>query len=261
MLSEDTLRKIIREYTREAGVRHLERQIARLCRKTARRIAEGQTSSLKVRAHHLHRLLGPPQFAFELSKEEKDEVGVAMGLAYTPGGGTLLAVEVALMEGKGQLQLTGRLGEVMKESAHAGLTYARTRSAAFGVDPARYEKMDIHIHVPEGATPKDGPSAGVTMATAIVSAITNRPVRREVGMTGEVTLRGHILPVGGIKEKILAAYRGLLSEVILPVENRRDLEDLPLKVRRKLRFHFVRHMDEVLPIAFGNAIPCGPPNP
>jgi ATP-dependent Lon protease len=250
-LSEDTLRKIIREYTREAGVRHLERQIAGLCRKAARRIAEGQASSLQVHARHLHRLLGPPQFAFELGKEEKDEVGVAMGLAYTPVGGTLLAVEVAIMEGKGQLQLTGRLGEVMKESAQAGLTYARTRSTALGVDPARYDKMDIHIHVPEGATPKDGPSAGVTMATAIVSAVTNRPVRREVGMTGEITLRGHILPVGGIKEKILAAYRGLLSEVILPAENRRDVEDLPPKVRRHLRFHFVRHMDEVLPIAFG----------
>jgi len=248
-ITDEALEKIIHEYTREAGVRNLERKIASLCRKAARRVAEGERKSMLITPPRLHKLLGPPEFPAGLNKEEEDQVGVAMGLAYTPAGGTLLAVEVTLMEGKSRLNLTGRMGEVMKESAQAALSYARAQAKHLGIASRSFAKTDIHIHIPEGATPKDGPSAGVTMATALASALSERPVRREVGMTGEITLRGRVLPVGGVKEKVLAACRADLSEVILPAENQRDLEEIPRHVRHQLKFHFVKHMDEVLAIA------------
>ncbi|HIE50632.1 MAG TPA: endopeptidase La [Armatimonadetes bacterium] len=251
-ITDDALRKIIREYTREAGVRNLERTIASLCRKVARKIAAGEKTRMTVRARHLSKLLGPPPFAFGPEKEEEDQIGVATGLAYTPQGGTLLAVEVALVEGQGELTLTGLLGDVMKESAQAAWTYARSRAKQLNASSDLHDKVDVHIHVPEGATPKDGPSAGVTMAVALASALSQRPVRKEVGMTGEITLRGRILPVGGVKEKVLAAYRAGLSEVILPQENKRDWEEIPRNVRRHMTFHFVKHMDEVLNLALLN---------
>jgi ATP-dependent Lon protease len=248
-ITEDALLRIIREYTREAGVRNLERELATICRKVAKQVAAGAEARVVADAAKLPEFLGKPRYRFGV-KEEKDEVGVAMGLAYTEFGGDVMAVEVAVVAGhEGRLLLTGHLGEVMKESAQAAMTYIRSRALQLGIDPEFYRNRDIHIHVPEGATPKDGPSAGITMATALASALTGRPVRREIAMTGEITLRGRVLPVGGIKEKIIAAHRAGIYEVILPAENEPDLEDIPEHVRAQLTFHLVRHMDEVLPFA------------
>jgi len=243
--SEGTLTKIIREYTREAGVRSLERNIASLCRKVARQIVQNKRKNVKITAQNLHTFLGAPKYR-RLATERANQVGVATGLAWTEVGGEVLEVEVSTTPGKGKLTLTGQLGEVMQESAQAGFTYIRTRAEQLGIDSDFYEKTDIHIHLPEGAIPKDGPSAGITMATALASALTNRKIRGDVAMTGEITLRGRVLPVGGIKEKVLAAHRAGVKTVILPKENRRDMDEIPVNVKRSLEFVFVEHMDDVL---------------
>jgi ATP-dependent Lon protease len=246
--SDRVLREIIREYTYEAGVRNLEREIANICRKVARSIAESRKTPRQISTQSLLKYLGPPQYTYGVM-EEQDEVGVATGIAWTAAGGDTMAVEVTLMEGKGNLILTGQLGEVMQESAQAALSYARSHASDLGIKRKKFDKLDIHIHVPEGAIPKDGPSAGITIATALVSALSSRPVHREVGMTGEITLRGRVLPIGGFKEKVLAAHRAGLKTVLLPKKNKKDLQEIPRKVKKDLRFIFVERMDEVLPIA------------
>ncbi|NDJ62878.1 MAG: endopeptidase La, partial [Chloroflexi bacterium] len=243
--SEATIRQLIRAYTYEAGVRNLERELGAICRKTARRIAEQRRYAHLVRPSLLEKYLGPPRFTHGIV-EEQDEVGVATGMAWTRNGGDTMSVEVTLMDGKGGLTLTGQLGDVMQESAQAALSYARANARVLRIDPKRFEKVDIHIHVPEGAVPKDGPSAGITIATALVSAFTGRMVHRDVAMTGEITLRGRVLQVGGIKEKVLGAYRAGVTTVILPTENERDVIEVPRQVKRKLAFIYTRHMDEVL---------------
>lgn len=246
--SENALRKIIREYTREAGVRNLERQLATICRKAARDIVAGKATHILVSSKTLERWLGIPRYRFGIA-EEKDQVGVATGLAWTESGGDVLSVEASIISGKGNIMLTGKLGDVMKESAQAGISYIRSRVNDLGIDPEFYHKFDIHIHLPEGAIPKDGPSAGITMATAVISSLTGKPIEKEVAMTGEITLRGRVLPVGGIKEKVLAAHRAGVKTVILPRENEKYLEEIPKQVKRKLKFVLVEHLDEVLPVA------------
>ena len=246
--SDDALLQIIRTYTYEAGVRNLEREIGAICRKIARRVAAGRPFQRLVLPGLLHKYLGPAHYAHGLA-EENDEIGVAMGLAYTPNGGDAMPVEVTIMEGKSNLMLTGQLGEVMQESAQAALSYARTNAKRLHIDPKRFDKIDIHIHVPEGAVPKDGPSAGVTLATALISALTGRRVRRDVAMTGEITLRGRVLPVGGVRDKVLGAYRAGITTYILPTKNERDITEVPAKVKRKLNFVYVEQMDQVLEAA------------
>ncbi len=243
--SQDALRRIIRQYTYEAGVRNMEREIAAICRKTARKIAEGKRHVRRIRPSHLTRYLGPPKY-IRGHLQEQDQVGVATGIAWTESGGDLLAVEVSLMEGKGNLTLTGQLGDVMQESAQAALSYTRSRIQDWGLAPEIFEKLDIHIHVPEGAIPKDGPSAGITMATALISALTERPVRRDVAMTGEITLRGRVLPIGGVKEKVLTAHRAGVRELLLPSHNESDLTEIPRRIRRQLTITLVESMDQVL---------------
>lgn len=246
--SEKVIRHIIREYTYEAGVRNLEREIANICRKVARRIAEGKKAPRNITGQSLVKYLGPPQFTFGLAEKE-DEIGVATGVAWTETGGDLLNVEVTLMEGKGGLILTGQLGEVMQESAQAALSYARSHAKELGIANYEFDKLDIHVHVPEGAIPKDGPSAGVTIATALISALACQPVHHEVGMTGEITLRGKVLPIGGFKEKVLAAHRAGLKTILIPKMNEKDMIEIPKKVKRDLNFVFVEKMEEVLPVA------------
>jgi len=243
--SEAALRQLIRTYTYEAGVRNLEREIGAICRKTALRIAEYRPFARLVNPALLRKYLGVPRYSHGLA-EEQDEIGVATGMAWTSNGGDVMAVEVTLMEGKGSLTLTGQLGDVMQESAQAALSYARANAKHLGLDSNRFEKIDIHIHVPEGAVPKDGPSAGITIATALISALTGRKVRREVAMTGEITLRGRVLPVGGVKEKILGAYRAGISTVILPKRNDPDIAEIPAHVKHKLAFIYAEQMDQVL---------------
>jgi ATP-dependent Lon protease len=244
-LSQDALRTLIREYTYEAGVRNLEREIATICRKTARKVAEGKRYTHRVQSKSLSRYLGPPRYTFGRI-EESDQIGVATGVAWTESGGDLLPVEVSLMEGKGGLTLTGQLGDVMQESAQAAFSYVRSRAEEMEIDPSIFEKLDIHIHVPEGAIPKDGPSAGVTMATALISALTDQPVRCEVAMTGEITLRGRVLAVGGLKEKVLAAHRAGIKDLLLPQRNYKDLVEVPKRVQREMNMILVNSMDEVL---------------
>ena len=246
--SEKALRVMIRSYTYEAGVRNLEREIATVCRKVARRVAEGKPAPRYVSVQSLHKYLGPPRFLWD-DEDRTDEVGLALGIAWTESGGDLLPVEVSLMEGKGSLMLTGQLGEVMQESAQAALSYARSHAHELEIASVDFDKLDIHIHVPEGAIPKDGPSAGITMATALISALVERPVHHDVAMTGEITLRGRVLPIGGLKEKVLAAHRAGLKTVLLPKQNKKDMVEIPKRVRRDLRFVFVDRMDEVLPVA------------
>ena len=246
--SEKALRVMIRDYTYEAGVRNLEREIANVCRKVARRVAEGKQGPRNVGVQSLAKYLGPPRFVRD-EGEQTDEIGLAMGIAWTEAGGDVLPVEVTLMDGKGSLMLTGQLGEVMQESAQAALSYARSHAFELGITDADFDKLDIHIHVPEGAVPKDGPSAGITMATALVSALIERPVHHDVAMTGEITLRGRVLPIGGLKEKVLAAHRAGLKTVLLPKRNKKDLVEVPKRVKRDLQFVFVERMDEVLPVA------------
>lgn len=244
----DALKMLIRRYTYEPGVRNLEREIANVCRKVARRVAENQRYPRRVTPERLQQWLGPPPFPEEWLREE-DEIGVVTGLAWTATGGDILPIEVNLMSGKGELTLTGQLGEVMQESAQAALSYTRSQAEALGVDDEIFEKTDIHLHVPEGAVPKDGPSAGIAMATALISAFTDRPIRRDVSMTGEVTLRGRVLPVGGVREKVLAARRVGIHTVILPRKNGPDLEKIPRKLRQELTLILVDHMHEVLEVA------------
>jgi len=247
-VSENVLRSIVREYTREAGVRNLERQIANVCRKAAREIARGDATAVRVNTQNLHNYLGAPRFQWG-KRAKVDEVGVATGMVYTEVGGDVMPIEVTVMKGKGNLLLTGKLGEVMRESAQAGFSYIRSRAKELGVEDDFHTKYDIHIHVPEGAVPKEGPSAGISMATAVVSALTGRPVKAAVAMTGEITLRGRVLPIGGVKEKLLAAHRAGITDIILPKENEKDLEDIPGNIRKKLDIHLVEHMDEVLKLA------------
>ena len=247
-ITEDALRLIIRGYTREAGVRNLERKIAAVCRKTALRIVNGEAKSAKVTAKNLHKYLGKVIY-LEDDVSLESAAGICTGLAWTRVGGELLKVEVVACKGKGHLALTGQLGDVMKESAQAGYTYIRSRADELGLDKDFYETTDIHIHLPEGAIPKDGPSAGITMATAMISALTGRKVKKNLAMTGEITLSGRVLPVGGIKEKFLAAHRYGVKTIIMPAKNEQDLEELPANVRAKMHFIPVKHMDEVLKIA------------
>ncbi|MHB1296439.1 MAG: endopeptidase La [Anaerolineae bacterium] len=246
--SEGALRFLIREYTHEAGVRNLDREIANICRKVARRIAEGKPAAKQVGRQSLLKYLGPPRYSFGIA-EENDEIGVATGLAVTEAGGDTLSIEVSIMSGKGALILTGQLGDVMQESAQAALSYARSRSDSLGMEDLDFDKLDIHIHVPEGAVPKDGPSAGITIATALISALTGRAVHHDVAMTGEITLRGRVLPIGGLREKVLAAHRAGLKTMLLPKLNRRDMSEVPNRLRRRLNFVFVDSMDQVLPVA------------
>jgi ATP-dependent Lon protease len=248
-LEDEAVVKLIDSYTREAGVRNLEREIGSICRKVARRLVnQGKGFEITVDGPVVSELLGKIKYRSR-QKNEKSEIGVATGMAWTQVGGELLETEVSQMKGKGKLTLTGKLGEVMQESARAAVSYLRTRADLLGVDPEFSEKIDLHIHVPEGAIPKDGPSAGITMATALVSSLANLPVRKDVSMTGEITLRGKVLPVGGIKDKVLAAFRAGITEVILPRENEKDLEDIPTEVAELIEFHLVESMDEVLEIA------------
>ena len=243
--------RIIRQFTREAGVRNLERQISKVCRKVARRVVSGEGESFtEIESRLVPKFLGVPKFRFGV-KEEQEKVGVGTGLAWTEAGGELLIVEVALMPGSGQLTVTGKLGEVMQESARAAMSYVRSRAWGLGLKADFYNKIDIHIHVPEGATPKDGPSAGITMTAAIVSALTKKPFPNDIAMTGEITLRGRVLPIGGLKEKLLAAKRGMISRVIIPRENEKDLKEVPKRIRKGMEIVTVEHMDEVLGIIFG----------
>lgn len=248
-LSDAALSKVIREYTREAGLRNLERELASICRKLARRKAEGKKPPFRVEPRDVEKLLGAPRFV-EDEKEKELMPGMALGLAWTPAGGEVLTVEATVMKGKGGLTLTGQLGDVMKESAQAALSYIRSRAEELGVDPSFADRLDIHVHVPAGATPKDGPSAGVTLTTALISALSQRRVRADLCMTGEITLQGRVLPVGGIKEKILAGVARGLKHVIIPQQNVKDLEDVPRELLRRITVHPVQHYDELPPLVF-----------
>jgi len=247
-MSDAALKDIIQHYTREAGVRSLERQLAKVARKIARDVAEGKKFTQEITPTLVRKFLGPERIP-ETFAEKKDEVGMATGLSWSESGGDILFIEVALMPGKGDLQLTGQLGDVMRESARAAYSYVRSRWQKLGLKPDFYKKLDIHIHVPEGATPKDGPSAGLAIATALVSALTDTPARRDTAMTGEITLRGRALEIGGVKEKVIAAHRAGIKRVIMPKDNRKDLEDVPSSVKKDLEFHFVASLDDVLPLA------------
>jgi ATP-dependent Lon protease len=249
----DAIRKLIRNYTREAGVRNLERAIGALCRKAAKVIVSGKKERITVTARGVAKYLGPIKYRYGVAEKE-DQVGVVTGLAWTEVGGDTLSVEVSIFKGTGKLTLTGKLGDVMKESAQAAFSYIRSRAEDWQIDPQFYEKKDIHIHIPEGAIPKDGPSAGITMATALVSALTGIPVSKAVAMTGEITLRGRVLPIGGLKEKALGAHRAGIQHIIIPKENEKDLEEIPKSVRRDLTFTPVSHMDEVLKLALVRSI-------
>jgi ATP-dependent Lon protease len=244
-LRDQAILDIIRYYTREAGVRNLERQLAAICRKAAKAIVSEDRKRITVTEKNLHDFIGKRMFRYGQAETE-DQVGVVTGLAYTTVGGDTLSIEVSLSPGKGKLILTGKLGDVMRESAQAAFSYVRSKTEELGIEPDFHEKYDIHIHVPEGAVPKDGPSAGITMATALVSALTGRAVSRKVGMTGEITLRGRVLPIGGLKEKALGAHRAGLTTIIAPKDNEKDIEDIPESVREGLTFILASHLDEVL---------------
>lgn len=245
VITDDAMRMIIRRYTREAGVRELERQIARVFRKIAREIVEEEAKKTTVKENTVQKYLGPYKYSSSMIEEE-DGIGISTGLAWTQAGGDILFIEVSTMPGKGNLTLTGQLGDVMKESAQAAFTYVRSRWDQFGLEKDIFEKIDIHVHVPEGAVPKDGPSAGVAITTAMISALTKTPVRRDVGMTGEITLRGRVLEIGGIKEKTVAAHRAQIKKVLMPKDNEKDLEEIPKNVTDDLEFVFVSQMDQVL---------------
>jgi ATP-dependent Lon protease len=247
-ISDDAVLRVIAEYTKEGGLRNLEREIASICRKIARKIAEGKNELTRITRANLHLFLGSPKFLPE-AEQEKHEVGVATGLAWTSTGGEILYVEASLSKGRGNLTLTGQLGDVMKESAQAAVSYARAHARKLGFEEDFYQKLDIHIHVPAGAIPKDGPSAGITMATALISALTKRAVSRDVAMTGEITLRGRVLPIGGLKEKSLAAFRAGIKTIVMPDRNRKDLDEIPKGLRRKLNWVIVNNMSDVLQVA------------
>jgi ATP-dependent Lon protease len=247
-ISDDAVLRIIAEYTKEAGLRNLEREIASICRKVARKVAEGKNELNRITRANIHSFLGAPKFLPE-TEQEHNEVGVATGLAWTSTGGEILYVEASLSKGRGNLTLTGQLGDVMKESAQAAVSYARAHAKKLGIEEDFYQKLDIHIHVPAGAIPKDGPSAGITMATALISALTKKPVNRDVAMTGEITLRGRVLPIGGLKDKSLAAFRAGIKTIVVPDRNQKDLDEIPKSLRRKLRWVVAKNMSEVLKTA------------
>jgi ATP-dependent Lon protease len=254
-VEDAAVRDVIEKYTREAGVRNLEREIASLCRKLTRRVVkEGKDFTFTVKSEHLSEFLGVPRYRATTS-DKKPEIGIATGLAWTEVGGEILLTEATMMKGRGKLTLTGKLGDVMQESAQAALSYVRSRSQELGIDEDFYRKLDIHVHVPEGAIPKDGPSAGITIATALTSLLTRTPVRGDLAMTGEITLRGKVLPIGGVKEKVLAAHRLGVRTVILPRDNEKDLADVPEDVQKALEFRLVDTMDEVLSIALERESP------
>jgi len=246
---EQGLRKVINEYTREAGVRNLEREISAVCRKVAKEVVAGATKTFTITVQNVPRFLGVPRYRFNAS-EQRDAIGISTGLVWTESGGDTATVEVTVMQGKGNLILTGQLGEVMRESAQAAYSYVRSRAGELGIDAEFYQNCDIHVHVPEGAIPKDGPSAGITLATALTSALSKRAVRKDVAMTGEITLRGRVLPIGGLKEKLLAAHRSGVKTVIVPKDNKRDLEEVPRNILRRLNVRLVENMSEVLETAF-----------
>jgi ATP-dependent Lon protease len=253
--TEDALKELIRSYTREAGVRNLEREIGNICRKVARKvIKEGSAYSVTLTGENIADFLGVIKFRDTLANE-KSEVGLVTGLAWTEVGGSILSTEVAIVDGKGKLTHTGKLGDVMQESAQAAMSYIRSRAAQLGIPRDFYRNVDIHIHVPEGAIPKDGPSAGITMATAIASALCKIPVRRDIAMTGEITLRGKVLAIGGLKEKLLAALRAGITEAMIPKENEKDLPELPENIRNHMKIHLVENMDQVLKIALERPLP------
>ncbi len=261
-IRRDALKEIIRSHTREAGVRNLERQIATICRKTAKDVVSGKKHRVITTPKNVNKYLGIPKFRHGQAEKE-DQVGVSLALAVTEFGGDVMPCEVSVVKGKGNLTLTGQLGDVMKESAQAALSYLRSRSADLGLAPNFYEAVDIHVHIPEGAIPKDGPSAGITMACAIASALTDRPVKHDIAMTGEITLRGRVLPVGGVKEKVLAAHRAGVSRVVLPLDNKKDIEDIPSNVQEDICIELAAHMDQVLSTALAGgedaelgAFPC-----
>ncbi|HPW19931.1 MAG TPA: magnesium chelatase domain-containing protein, partial [Vicinamibacterales bacterium] len=256
--TDDAIQTIIQRYTREAGVRGLEREIQSICRKVARRVVtEGRAHAESVSSERIAAFLGVPKFR-PTEAEAKNEVGLATGLAWTEVGGEILVTETTLMSGRGRLTLTGKLGDVMQESAQAALSYVRSKAAEYGIDKDFPRRHDVHIHVPEGAIPKDGPSAGITMATALVSVLTGTPVRRDVAMTGEITLRGKVLPIGGVKEKVLAAHRAGVTNIVLPKDNEKDLADIPRTVLDVLNVYLVETMDEVLRVALATPLPGRP---
>jgi ATP-dependent Lon protease len=253
--TDDAITSIIRSYTREAGVRNLEREIGNVCRKVARKVVkEGPNYNATITAENVNDFLGVLKFRDSLA-HEKSEVGLVTGLAWTEVGGSILSTEVTVVDGKGKLTLTGKLGDVMQESAQAAMSYVRSRAQRLGLPRDFYRNMDIHVHVPEGAIPKDGPSAGITIATAISSALSKIPVRRDIAMTGEITLRGKVLPIGGLKEKLLAAHRAGLFEAILPKDNEKDLAEVPENLSKEMKLHFVENMDQVLAVALESPLP------
>jgi len=265
------LQTLVQNYTREAGVRNLEREVGNVCRKVARKVVIAQSGSKKdgkvgkvvVNGEKVPELLGPWRFR-DLQAEKKNEVGATTGLAWTEVGGQILTTETSIMEGRGKLMITGKLGDVMQESAQAAMSYVRSRALSLGLPKDFYRHIDIHVHVPEGAIPKDGPSAGITIATSICSALTQIPVRSDVAMTGEITLRGKVLPIGGLKEKLLAAHRQGIFEAILPRDNEKDLPDIPENIRKEMKLHFVDSMDAVLKLALEREIeplPITPASP
>jgi len=251
-LSEDALRDLIRYYTREAGVRNLEREIANLARKAVKEIVTKKAGKIAITKKNLEKFAGVKKFRFG-ETEAEDMVGVVTGLAWTEVGGEILTIESVLLPGKGNVKQTGKLGDVMQESVSAAMSYVRSRSINFGIKPTLFEKRDIHVHVPEGATPKDGPSAGIAMATSLVSVLTGIPVRRDVAMTGEITLRGRVLPIGGLKEKLLAALRAGITTVFIPKDNEKDLAEIPDNVKKNLKLIPVAHVDEVIGKALARA--------
>ena len=259
-MTDPALRQIVSHYTREAGVRNLEREIANAMRKVAKKVAEGKVKCYTITPQTLHKYLGVPKFLPE-TEQEKDQVGVGTGLAWTESGGDVLYIEATAVKGKGNLTLTGHLGDVMKESAQAALSYVRSREKFLGINPDVFSRTDIHIHVPAGAIPKDGPSAGITMATAIASALSSIPVRHDVAMTGEITLRGRVLPIGGLKEKLLAAKRAKVTTVILPKRNKKDVEEIPKHLLRGVHLTFVDTMDEVVKASLRRVRAVGKPKP
>jgi len=249
VINDAGLMELIRKYTKESGVRTLEREIASLCRKVAREIVEkGKGHKVKITGKNVQKYLGIPKFKFG-EIDETDSIGAATGLAWTEVGGELLTIEVSIVPGKGNFTVTGKLGEVMQESAQAAMSYVRSRAEQLGLERFFYQKVDTHIHVPEGATPKDGPSAGIAIATAIVSAFLKKPIRKDIAMTGEITLRGMVLPIGGLKEKTLAAHRGRVKHILIPKENEKDLKEIPDKIKKDVDIKLVNHMDEVLEAA------------
>jgi ATP-dependent Lon protease len=257
---DDAILEIIRFYTREAGVRNLEREIGNVCRKVARKVVKaGAKHKEEISAANIADFLGVPKYR-DSEAHEKSEVGLVTGLAWTEVGGSILTTEVQVLDGKGKLTITGQLGDVMQESAQAALAYIRSKAHALGLSREFYRNMDIHLHVPEGAIPKDGPSAGITMATALASALARIPVRRDVAMTGEITLRGKVLPIGGLKEKLLAALRAGIFETILPRANEKDLSELPDNIKSAMKLHFVDTMDEVLALALERPLPTPLPD-